>query len=268
MDFMDRILRLYVEPWGIKIGIAILIYIVGKAVIPAILKVVEKLLAKSGIDDTLKSFVKSIIKSLLYVLLIIAILGQLGVDTSSFVAILGALTFAIGFALKDSLNNFASGAMLILFKPFSVGDVVDIAGGTVGGVNTITMFNTTLTTPDNQKIIIPNGLVWGGKIVNITANDTRRVDMVFGIGYGDDMKKAKDIMSKVLDSNPLVLKDPAYVIAVGELADSSVNFVVRPWSKTADYWTVKFEVTEAIKEEFDKEGISIPYPQMDVHLDK
>ena len=267
MDF-DQILNRYIIPYSLKIGIAVLIYVVGKLIIPIILKVIDKLLSKSSVEDTLKSFLKSIVKSLLYVLLIIAILSQLGVDTSSFVAILGALTFAIGFALKDSLNNFASGAMLILFKPFIVGDVVNIAGGTIGGVNLITMFNTTLTTPDNQKIIIPNGLVWGGKIINITANDTRRVDMVFGIGYNDDMKKAKEIMSRVLDNNDKVLKTPAYVVAVSELADSSVNFVVRPWSKTADYFDVMFAVTESIKEEFDKEGISIPYPQMDLHIEK
>jgi small conductance mechanosensitive channel len=264
----DYILNRYIIPYSINIGIAIIIYFLGKLIIPIIIKVIEKLLDKTSVEQTLKHFIKSIVKSLLYVLLIIAVLSKVGVDTSSFVAILGALTFAIGFALKDSLNNFASGAMVILFKPFKIGDVVDIAGGTVGAVKAITMFNTTLTTPDNQKIMIPNGLVWGGKITNITAHDTRRVDLTFGIGYGDDMKKAKELMAKVLDENPKVLKDPAYVIAVSELGDSSVNFVVRPWAKTSDYWTVRAEIIEAIKESFDNNGISIPYPQMDVHLDK
>jgi len=264
----NQILHQYLIPYGIKIATAIAIYLIGKFIIPIIIKVVEKILSKSSVEDTLKSFVKSIVKSLLYIMLIIAILSNLGVDTSSFVAILGAITFAIGFALKDSLSNFAAGAMLILFKPFKVGDVVNIAGGTIGGVNLITMFNTTLTTPDNQKIIIPNSLVWGGKIINITAMDTRRVDLVFGIGYGDDMKKAKEIMANVLDNNSKVLKSPAYQIAVSELADSSVNFVCRPWCNTSDYWDVKFSVTEAVKEAFDNQGISIPYPQMDVHLDK
>lgn len=263
----DYILNRYIIPYSINIGIAILIYLAGKFIIPIILGIMDKLMNKSSVELTLRKFIKSIVNSLLYVFLIIAILSQLGVDTSSFVAILGALAFAIGFALKDSLSNFAAGAMIIIFKPFKVGDVVE-AAGTVGGVASITLFNTVLTTPDNQKIILPNSNIWGGKIVNITAHDTRRVDMVFGIGYDDDMKKAKEIMATILENNPKVLKDPAYVIAVSELADSSVNFVVRPWAKTSDYWDVKFSVTEKIKEEFDAQGISIPYPQMDVHLDK
>ena len=263
----DYILNRYIIPYSINIAIAILIYLAGKFIIPIVLSIADKLMNKSSVEDTLKKFIKSIVNALLYVFLIIAVLSQLGVDTSSFVAILGALAFAIGFALKDSLSNFAAGAMIIVFKPFKVGDVVEVAG-TVGGVATITLFNTVLTTPDNQKIILPNSSIWGGKIVNITAHDTRRVDMVFGIGYDDDMKKAKEIMANVLENNPKVLKDPAYTIAVAELADSSVNFVVRPWAKTSDYWDVKFSVTEKIKEEFDANGISIPYPQMDVHLDK
>jgi small conductance mechanosensitive channel len=173
----------------------------------------------------------------------------------------------VGLALQGSLQNFASGVLLIIFRPFTVGNVID-AGGVIGKVEKITIFNTVMLTPDNREIIVPNGAIYGGTITNISARDTRRIDMVFGIGYGDDIKKAKDLLMQAMESDSRVLKDPAPVVALGELADSSVNFVVRPWVKGADYWDVKFDLTEKIKLSFDQNGVSIPFPQMDLHMDQ
>jgi small conductance mechanosensitive channel len=198
---------------------------------------------------------------------IIAAIGQAGINVTSFLAILGAAGLAIGLALKDSLSNFASGVMLIMLKFFEKGDYIT-AGGQSGTVSAINIFNTILTSPDNKKIIVPNSAVLSGSIVNVTANDTRRVDLVMGIGYDDDLLKAKQLLEKIVSEEPRVLKDPAPQIAVSELADSSVNFVVRPWCKTGDYWPVYFALTEKVKLIFDQEGISIPYPQTDVHLYK
>jgi small conductance mechanosensitive channel len=184
---------------------------------------------------------------------------------TSFLAVLGAAGLAVGLALKDSLSNFAAGVMLILLKFFKKGDYVT-AGGQSGTVTAINIFNTVLTTPDNKVITVPNSAVLGGTITNVTANDTRRVDMTFGIGYDDDLLKAKQTLERIVSEEPRVLPEPAPVIQVMELADSSVNFVVRPWCKTSDYWGVYFALTEKVKLVFDQEGISIPYPQQDVHI--
>ena len=192
---------------------------------------------------------------------------QLGVNTSSFLAIFGAAGLAVGLALKDSLGNFASGVMLVFFRPFKIGDVVT-AGGVTGKVENISVFNTIFITPDNQRVIVPNGQIANDVITNITANPTRRLDMVFGIGYEDDIAKARKVFEDILNSEARVLKDPAHVIVVSELADSSVNFNVRPWVKSDDYWAVRADLTEKIKLAFDENSISIPYPQMDVHLEK
>jgi len=257
----------YAIPFGIKLVTAIAIYIIGKMVINIILKVIRTVLTKSKMDEMLLNFVLSIARSVLLLFVIIAALNELGVDTTSFIALLGAAGLAIGLALQSTLQNFAAGVMLILFRPFQKGDFVE-AAGIAGAVINITIFNTIIKTGDNKQIIVPNGEIYGGTITNYSANDTRRIDMVFGIGYDDDMKKAKKIMEDVIAADERVLKDPETLIAVSELADSSVNFVVRPWVNTADYWAVKFALTENIKEAFDNNGISIPYPQMDIHQDK
>jgi small conductance mechanosensitive channel len=257
----------YVLPWAINFAMAIAIFIVGRIVTKGIIRLLRKLLAKTELDQILINFIVSIVNSALLLFIIIAALDQLGVDTTSLIALLGAAGLAVGLALQNSLQNFAAGVMLIVFRPFKTGDFVE-AGGTAGIVETITIFSTVMRTGDNRKVIIPNGSIYNGNIINYSAKDTRRIDMVFGIGYEDDIKKAKEIMLQIITADERVLSDPEPLIAVGELADSSVNFFVRPWVKTADYWPVMFDLTEKIKLAFDDNGISIPYPQMDVHLDK
>jgi len=207
----------------------------------------------------------NILYMVLMVLVIISALGQLGVATTSFVAILGAAGLAIGFALQGSLGNFAAGVMLMAFRPFKEADFVEVAG-LAGVVLEVGVFATILKTPDNKRVTVPNSAITDGNIVNYSAHDTRRVDMVFGIGYSDDIKAAKELLEQIVQENDQVLSDPAPVVAVSELADSSVNFVVRPWVKTADYWDVYWATHEAVKLRFDAAGISIPFPQQDVHM--
>lgn len=257
----------YAIPWAINIVMALLIYIIGKMVVGIIVNLLRKLLVKAKMDDILVNFVSSIISSLLILFVIVASLDQLGVDTTSFIALVGAAGLAIGLALQSSLQNFAAGVMLIIFRPFKAGDFVE-AGGTSGVVEDISIFSTKLKTGDNREVIIPNGSIYGGTITNYSAKATRRVDMVFGIGYDDDIRLAKEIINKVIGADERILKEPETLIAVSELADSSVNFAVRPWVKSADYWGVKFDLTENIKLAFDEKGISIPYPQMDLHVNK
>lgn len=254
--------------YSTNIAIAIVIFFVGKWLASKVTQVMVKIMGKQkNVDKTLSNFIEDIIYYVLMAVVILTALDQLGIDTTSFLAILGAAGLAIGLALKDSLSNFASGVMIIMFRPYKIGDVVS-AGGVTGKVIEIHLFNTEFTTPDNQKILVPNGAITAGSITNINAHDTRRVDLVVGIGYDDDIKKAKELLHSIVNANEKVLKDPAVTIAVSELADSSVNFVVRPWVNTPDYWDVKFELTETIKNRFDEEGISIPYPQTDVHVYK
>jgi small conductance mechanosensitive channel len=262
-NFIDT----YVMPWGINIVLAIVIYVIGKIVAKVLVGLFGKIMAKSKYDDMLIDFLKSIVNAILMLFVIVASLDQLGVDTTSLVAILGAAGLAIGLSLQGSLQNFAAGVMLLVFRPFKAGDFID-AAGVSGSVKTIGIFSTIMNTGDNKEIIVPNGKIYSDNITNYSAKDTRRVDMEFGIGYGDDLLKAKKVLESMLDADPRVLKDPAYKVAVGALADSSVNFIVRPWVKSSDYWGLKFDFTEAVKLRFDAEGISIPYPQMDVHLDK
>lgn len=254
----------YVIPWAINITMAIAIFIVGKIVVNILISILRKILQKSKMDEILVNFVASIIKTILLLFVVIAALDQLGVDTTSLIALLGAAGLAVGLALQNSLQNFAAGVMLIVFRPFKAGDFVEVAG-TSGVVETISIFSSTMRTGDNKEVIIPNGSIYGGTITNYSARDTRRVDMVFGIGYDDDIKKTKQLLEKIVTSDERVMADPAPVIAVSELADSSVNFVVRPWVKTSDYWGVLWDITEEVKLQFDQAGISIPYPQMDVH---
>lgn len=255
----------WISNYSLKIISAILVFLIGRWIAKKISKLLSKVLEKNNVDITLIGFLSNILYYTLLIVVLIAVAGQLGINTTSFLTIIGTAGLAVGLALKDSLSNFAAGVMLILFRPFRVGDVVEI-GGVTGKVDSITIFTTILNTPDNQRLIIPNGSVTNGVIKNITANSTRRVDLVMGIGYEDDIPKAKKIMTDIVEADGRVLKDPAPTIAVFELADSSVNFVVRPWVKTEDYWDVYFDLTEKIKVTFDQEGISIPFPQSDIHL--
>ena len=251
--------------YGIKVIAAIAIFIIGRWVAKGFRSLTQRLMEKKNVDPTITGFVGNMTYMALLVFVIIAALGQMGIQTTSFIAILGAAGLAIGLALQGSLSNFASGFLMIIFKPFKVGDYVEIAG-VDGSVESIQIFTTTLKTPDNKTVIVPNANVTADNIVNWTMKGTRRVDMVFGIGYDDDIDKAKQIMVDVLAKDDRILKDPPLQIAVSELADSSVNFVVRPWASIENYWGVYFNAMENIKKAFDEAGISIPYPQQDVHM--
>jgi small conductance mechanosensitive channel len=249
----------------IKVGIALLIFFIGKLVAKMVSEMCAKVMGSSKVDQTLIKFLKGIIYIGLMVVVVVAALDHLGIKTTSFVAILAAAGLAVGMALKDTLGNFASGVMIILFKPYAVGDFVEVAG-TSGVVEEVTIFNTMLRTGDNVEMYIPNGAVTGGKISNFSAKDQRRIDLVIGCGYDDDIKAVKAYLEEAVNSHEKVLKDPAAVVAVAELGDNSVNFVVRPWVENADYWGVRFELIEKIKVGFDEKGYSFPYPQRDVHL--
>lgn len=245
--------------------VAAAIFFIGKYIAKSISEIVAKTMARRDTDPALIGFVKSLLHWALLGFVAIAALGQLGIQTASFVAIIGAAGLAVGLALQGSLSNFAAGVLLLIFRPFKIGDFVELAG-TAGTVVSIQIFTTELVTPDNKQIIVPNASATGGTITNVSALPTRRVDMVFGIGYSDDIDKARDLILDILNSDSRVLKDPEAQVAVAELADSSVNFVTRPWVNAADYWGVKFDVTEQVKKRFDAEGISIPFPQQDVHM--
>lgn len=264
---IEHITDTYLIPWGINIAFALIIFIVGRIVVSIIDGILKKILLKANMDQILVNFITAIARWILLLFVVIASLSQLGINTTSLIALLGAAGLAVGLALKDSLQNFAAGVMLLVFRPFTTGDYVE-AGGTAGSVEEIKIFSTTLLTPDNKKVIIPNGKIYSDVITNFSATGTRRVDMVFGIAYEDDIAKAKGIIEDILKSDSRVLNHPEYVIAVGELADSSVNIFVRPWTATSNYWNVYFDLTEKIKVEFDKNDISIPFPQVDFHLHK
>jgi small conductance mechanosensitive channel len=257
----------YVLPWTINIVMALAIFLVGKFIAKILVKIARKLMDRAHVDGILINFIASIMNTVLLLFVVVAALDQLGVDTTSLIALIGAAGLAIGLALQGTLQNLASGVMLIIFRPFNSGDFVEVAG-IAGVAEQIGIFTTTMRTGDNREIIVPNGEIFGGTITNYSKRSTRRIDMVFGIGYDDDIKKAKDIMMRILEEDDRVLKDPAPLVAVAELADSSVNFNVRPWCNTGDYWNVYFDTHEKIKLAFDAEGISIPYPQMDIHQHK
>ncbi|MDN3648452.1 mechanosensitive ion channel [Reinekea marina] len=251
----------------LSLALALAIFFVGRIIAGILATVVQKLMIRAQVEAILVDFVVGIVRSVLILFVIIASLAQLGVDTTSLVALLGAAGIAVGLALKDSLQNFASGVMLILFRPFKAGDFVE-AGGAMGVIEKISIFSTLMRTVDNKEIIIPNGNIYGGNITNFSARETRRVDMVFGIGYESDLKLAKQILLDLVKNDERVLEEPEPVIAVSELADSSVNFIVRPWVKSADYWGLYWDMQEKVKLAFDEAGISIPFPQMDVHIAK
>jgi small conductance mechanosensitive channel len=219
------------------------------------------------VDKILETFFCNLVYWVLMIFVIIAAINQIGVQTTSLIAVMGAAGLAIGLALQGSLANFAAGVLIVMFRPYRVGDFVE-AAGIAGVVQQVQILTTVLKTGDNKQIVVPNGQIMGSIITNYSANDTRRVDMTIGVSYDDDLDKVRSTIKELVGADERILKDPECLIAVSELADSSVNFVVRPWVKTADYWGVKFDMTEAIKKRFDKEGISFPYPQQDVHLYK
>jgi len=257
--------RELITAFGLKVIAAIVIFIVGRWAAKLVRNITKKMLIRSGVDPTLVTFVENFTYIALMTFVILAALGQLGVQTTSFIAVLAAAGLAVGLALQGSLANFAAGVLMLIFHPFKVGDFIEGAG-VAGVVEKIQIFTTQLKTPDNKIVIVPNGKLTGDNITNYSAKEIRRVDLVVGVGYTDNIDKVKQVIADILAKDDRVLKDPAPTIAVLELGDSSVNFAVRPWVKTPDYWGVYFDVTEAIKKRFDVEGISIPFPQRDVHI--
>ncbi len=262
---LEKIFVTYAIPWGTKLIFAILVFLIGSLVAKWILRLINKGLNRSRLDGMLVSFVTNILRWTFTLLVIIVALEQLGIPTTSLITLLGAAGLAIGLALKDSLQNFASGVLLILFRPFRTGDLIEAAGKT-GVVEEIRIFSTQLRTPDNHEVTLPNGEVYSNAIINYTAKEQRRIDLVIGIGYDDDLRKAKEVLEGILENEERVLKEPAPLVAVGELGGSSVDILVRPWVNTADFFATKCALTEKIKLALDEAGISIPYPQMDVHL--
>jgi len=265
MDINVDALWSWVSAYALNIIGALLIFIVGKWLARRISNLLSKLLEKNNFDLALVSFLTHLTYYALVVLVVVAAAGRLGINTTSFLTVIGAAGLAVGLALKDSLSNFAAGVMIVLFRPFTIGDVVSTAGITAK-VEKITIFNTHFCSPDNQLIIVPNNKIISDIITNINVKDTRRVDLTVGISYSDDMAETKEILARLAKEDSRILADPAPFIAVAELADSSVNLVFRPWVKTADYWDVRFDLTEKIKNRLDEAGISIPFPQQDVHL--
>ncbi len=255
----------FVIPWGIQIIIALALFILGRMIAKAIADFAKKPMRKSGMDDMLVKFLSTMIYTILLIAVVLAAVDQLGINITSLLAIVGAAGLAIGLALKDSLSNLAAGVMIIIFRPFKIGDFIN-AGGSAGVVDEIGLFCTLLHTGDNQRIIIPNSGVIGGTIVNVNVLGTRRIDLVIGIGYEDNIAQARDIILGIIDADPRILKDPEAGVAVGDLADSSININVHPWVKSEDYWAVRADLLETIKLSLDQAGISIPYPQQDVHM--
>ena len=251
--------------YGLNLIEALLIFLIGRWAAKLVRRVLDHVMTRRNVDPTLRGFVTHLVYMGLLAFVIIAAFGKLGIQTASFVAVLGAAGLAVGLALQGSLANFAEGVLLIIFKPYKVGDFIE-GGGESGTVEEVQLFSTQLKTVDNKTVIIPNSKISGDNIVNYSAKPTRRVDMVFGVGYNDDIEQVRAIISGILAQDQRILPEPAVQIAVSELADSSVNFVVRPWVKSADHWPVYFDTTEAVKKKFDAEGISIPFPQRDIHL--
>ncbi len=253
--------------YGLKVVGAILILIIGRIIAGQIRKGVRRIGEAREWDPSLIGFIASLVYFVVMAFVIIAVLGSFGVQTASLVAVLGAASFAVGLALQGSLANFAAGVLILLFRPFKVGDWVEVAGVS-GSIKSIAIFSTTMATGDNVRIEVPNGKIYGDIIKNYGGYDTRRIDMVIGIGYGDDMEKAKEVITGVVKADSRVLPEPAPLVAVAELADCSVNFVVRPWVKAADYWGTRFELHQRIKEALDANGIEIPFPQRVVTMVK
>ena len=258
-----------IQTTGIELGLnlitAIVIFFVGKWVVNLVIKGMLNAMQKSDMDVTLRRFIANLLRMLLMLFVIIAAIHQLGVQTASLIALVGAAVLAVGLALQGSLSNFAAGVLIVLFRPYKVGDWID-GGGVSGAVEDVQILTTVLKTGDNKRVIIPNSQIMGSTITNYSANETRRVDLVVGVSYSDDLDKVRKELEGLVAADERILDDPAVTIAVSELADSSVNFVLRPWVKTEDYWAVYFDLTEAVKKRFDAVGISIPFPQQDVYL--
>lgn len=263
-EFSDRTIT-FITDNGFRFLETVLILVIGLWLARKLSNLLEHRLFRTRLDPTIGPFLKNLTYFLLLTTVVIATLGHLGLNVTSFLAVLGAAGLAIALALKDSLSNFAAGMMLLFFRFFKVGDYVTVAG-TSGTVNAVNIFNTELTTPDNQAVFVPNSSILTNVIVNVTRNPTRRLDLVFGIGYGDDIEKAKALLAEIIAAEPRVLQEPAPVIAVSNLGESSVDIVARPWVNGADYWNVRFDLIERVKKAFDENNISIPFPQRDVHI--
>ena len=261
--YTDKALDLLMT-WGPKLVLAIVILVAGIIIINSFSRFLRKLMKKREVDPTLVPFLVGLISTLLKVMLIISVVDIVGIKTTSFVAVLGAAGLAVGLALQGSLSNFAGGVLILILKPYRVGDYIE-AQGNAGKVTAVHIFNTILLTPDNRKIIMPNGAISGGTITNFTAEENRRMDLIFGIGYDDDLKKAKSVLKDMVDADHRILPDPAPLIAVNELGDSSVNLMVRIWCKKEDYWDIHFDWQTNVKLRFDKENITIPYPHRTIY---
>lgn len=266
MNYIDiEQLKTVLNDYSLRVVAALVTLIIGRITAGIIRSIICEAMKKAKADEMLISFTSSVSYIALMAFVVISALGRLGLETTSFIAILGAAGLAIGLALQGSLANFASGVLMIIFKPFKVGDFIE-AGGTAGIVEEITIFNTVMKTPDNRKIIVPNSSVTGGNITNNSANPIRRIDLTIGVGYGDDLDKVKSVLEDILKKETRMLAEPEFFIGISELADSSVNFAVRPWVNSAYWWPTRCDLMETIKKRFDDEGISIPYPQQDVHM--
>lgn len=256
---------MYASEYGLKIIVAIAIFFIGKFIVKKIMTIMKNIMTKANVDRTLAEFLANVIYFTLLIVVILASLNTLGINTTSFLAVFGAASLAIGLALKDSLSNIGAAVLIIIFRPFNVGDYIDAAGAS-GTIEEINLFSTIMVTPDNKTIMIPNASVIGSNITNYSNKPTRRVSLVFGIDYNDDLKLAKETLMQIIKEDKRVLQEPAPFVAVGELADNSVNFVFRVWVKTEEYWDVHFDMLEKVKLAFDDKGISIPFPQMSIHL--
>ena len=250
---------------SISLLMALAILIIGRQLVKLILRLITVALEKSNVEDTVRIFVTNLLNTLLMILVFIAAINQLGIETTSIIAVLGAAGLAIGLALQGSLSNFAAGILIVIYRPYKVGDYIE-AGNYAGTVKDIQIFSTVLKTPDNKIVVVPNGSIMNGSIVNYSDQDTRRIDLIISCGYEDDIDKVRSVLEDIIKKEKRVLKDPKPQIAVTELADSSVNFIFRPWVKRVDYLPVYYSLLEEVKKRFDKEGISIPYPQSDVHI--
>lgn len=263
-EILSQILSIGIE-YGPKLLGAIIVWLIGSWLIKLFIKAIGKMLETKKTDASLKTFLKSFVSILLKVLLVISVMGMIGIEMTSFIAILGAAGLAVGMALSGTLQNFSGGVILLIFKPYKVGDYIE-AQGYAGTVSEIQIFNTILKTPDNKTIIIPNGGLSTSSMTNYSTEEKRRVDWKFGIAYGDNSSKAEHLMQKICDEDSRILKDPEVFIALSELGDNSVNFIVRAWVQASDYWSVFFDMNKKIYEAFNKEGLNIPFPQMDVHI--
>ncbi|MBX2868110.1 MAG: mechanosensitive ion channel [Acidiferrobacterales bacterium] len=262
---IESVFQQYILPWSVNIVLAIIVLVVGRWITKRIVKFFRGVMERAEYDHMLINFLAATLQALLMIVVIVAALDRLGVATTSIVAVLGAAGVAVGLALQGSLQNFAAGIMILIFRPFRAGDYIE-AGGSAGTVEKVGIFSTTMSSTDNKEVIVPNGNIYRDTITNYSARPTRRIDLVIRVGYDSDLKKAKELLNTLVSNEPRVLSHPEAFVAVSEMTDSSINFVVRPWVNTGDYLAVKCSLIETIKLEFDQEGIEIPYPQLDVHM--